>query len=67
VKTLPWMLKQGLRDRTGRQLHVKPGTMLAYDAWLLPEQPGNRDVARWASPANGYVSRLTTIFPDHGL
>ena len=46
VKTLPWMLKQaGYATALVGKLHVKPLALLDYDAWLLPEQAGNRDVA----------------------
>jgi N-sulfoglucosamine sulfohydrolase len=56
VKTLPWMLKQsGYATAIVGKLHVKPEALLAYDAWLLPEQPGNRDVAAMGHAAGKWI------------
>lgn len=56
VKTLPWMLKQtGYATAIVGKLHVKPEAQLAYDAWLLPEQPGNRDVAAMGHAAGKWI------------
>lgn len=56
VKTLPWMLKQaGYATAIVGKLHVKPEAALAYDAWLLPEQPGNRDVAAMGHAAGRWM------------
>lgn len=56
VKTLPWMLKQaGYATSIVGKLHVKPEALLAYDAWLLPEQPGNRDVATMSHAAGKWI------------
>jgi N-sulfoglucosamine sulfohydrolase len=56
VKTLPWMLKQsGYATAIVGKLHVKPEAQLAYDAWLLPEQPGNRDVAAMGHAAGQWM------------
>jgi len=56
VKTLPWMLKQGgYATALVGKLHVKPESLLAYDAWLLPEQPGNRDVAAMGHAAGKWL------------
>jgi N-sulfoglucosamine sulfohydrolase len=53
VKTLPWMLKQaGYATAIVGKLHVKP---ITYDAWLLPEQPGNRDVAAMAHASGKWI------------
>ena len=72
VKTLPWMLKQaGYATALVGKLHVKPEPMLAYDAWLLPEQPGNRDVAamdhaagRWIREQGDKPFFLTMAYSD---
>jgi N-sulfoglucosamine sulfohydrolase len=46
IKTLPWMLQQsGYRTALVGKKHVKPDSLLPYDAWLAPELPGIRDVA----------------------
>lgn len=56
VKTLPWMLKQhGYATALVGKLHVKPEAQLAYDAWLLPEQAGNRDVAAMGHAAGEWM------------
>lgn len=56
VKTLPWMLKQhGYATALVGKLHVKPEAALAYDAWLLPEQAGNRDVAAMGHAAGQWI------------
>jgi N-sulfoglucosamine sulfohydrolase len=56
VKTLPWMLKHaGYATAIIGKLHVKPEAQLAYDAWLLPEQPGNRDVAAMGHAAGKWI------------
>jgi N-sulfoglucosamine sulfohydrolase len=56
VKTLPWMLKQhGYATSLVGKLHVKPEAQLAYDAWLLPEQAGNRDVAAMGHAAGQWM------------
>lgn len=56
VKTLPWMLKQhGYATSLVGKLHVKPEAALAYDAWLLPEQAGNRDVAAMGHAAGQWI------------
>ena len=56
VKTLPWMLKQsGYATALVGKLHVKPEALLAYDAWLLPEQAGNRDVAAMGHAAGKWI------------
>lgn len=56
VKTLPWMLKQhGYATALVGKLHVKPEAALAYDAWLLPEQAGNRDVAAMGHAAGQWM------------
>lgn len=56
VKTLPWMLKQaGYATAIVGKLHVKPEILLDYDAWLLPEQPGIRDVAAMAHEAGEWI------------
>jgi N-sulfoglucosamine sulfohydrolase len=56
VKTLPWMLKQsGYATAIVGKLHVKPVALLDYDAWLLPEQAGNRDVAAMGHAAGRWI------------
>lgn len=56
VKTLPWMLKQaGYATAIVGKLHVKPEILLDYDAWLLPERPGQRDVAAMAHAAGQWI------------
>ena len=56
VKTLPWMLKQaGYATALVGKLHVKPEASLAYDAWLLPEQPLVRDVAAMGHAAGRWI------------
>lgn len=56
VKTLPWMLKQaGYATSLVGKLHVKPEALLDYDAWLLPEQAGNRDVAAMGHAAGRWI------------
>jgi N-sulfoglucosamine sulfohydrolase len=56
VKTLPWMLKRsGYRTALVGKKHVKPDAALPYDAWLAPEQPGNRDVAHMAHLAGRWI------------
>jgi N-sulfoglucosamine sulfohydrolase len=56
VRTLPWMLKQaGYATAIVGKLHVKPLAALAYDAWLLPEKPGDRDVAAMARAAGTWM------------
>lgn len=56
LKTLPWMLKQhGYATALVGKLHVKPEAALAYDAWLLPEQAGNRDVAAMGHAAGQWI------------
>ena len=56
VKTLPWMLKQaGYATALVGKLHVEPEALLDYDAWLLPEQPGNRDVAAMGHAAGRWL------------
>lgn len=56
VKTLPWMLKQhGYATALVGKLHVKPEAALAYDAWLLPEKAGNRDVAAMGHAAGAWM------------
>lgn len=72
VKTLPWMLRQaGYATALVGKLHVKPEPLLAYDAWLLPEQPGNRDVAamghaagHWIREQGGKPFFLTMAYSD---
>ena len=72
VKTLPWMLKQaGYATALVGKLHVKPESRLAYDAWLLPEQPLVRDVAamghaagRWMRERGGQPFFLTVAYSD---
>jgi len=56
VQTLPWMLKQaGYATALVGKLHVKPLALLDYDAWLLPEQAGNRDVAAMGHAAGHWM------------
>ena len=72
VKTLPWMLKQaGFRTALVGKKHVKPDALLPYDAWLVPEQPGIRDVAvmaheagRWIKAQSGTPFFLTVGYSD---
>jgi N-sulfoglucosamine sulfohydrolase len=72
VKTLPWMLKEtGYATAIVGKLHVKPEALLAYDAWLLPEQAGNRDVAamghaagKWIRQRSGKPFFLTVGYSD---
>lgn len=63
VKTLPWMLKQsGYATAIVGKLHVKPEAQLAYDAWLLPEKPGDRDVAAMAHAAGKWMRAQSKPF-----
>jgi N-sulfoglucosamine sulfohydrolase len=56
IKTLPWMLKQaGYRTALVGKKHVKPDSLLPYDAWLAPELPGIRDVANMAHLAGDWI------------
>lgn len=56
VTTLPAMLQQaGYATALVGKKHVKPEPMLPYDAWLAPEQPGNRDVAFMAREAGRWL------------
>lgn len=56
VRTLPWMLKQaGYATALVGKKHVRPDAALPYDAWLAPEQPGNRDVAFMAQEAGRWL------------
>jgi len=72
VKTLPWMLKQaGYATALVGKSHVEPQSLLAYDAWLLPERPGDRDVAamahaagRWMRQQQGKPFFLTMAYSD---
>ena len=72
VRTLPWMLKQhGYATALVGKLHVKPEAQLDYDAWLLPEQSGNRDVAamghaagQWMRAQGGKPFFLTMAYSD---
>ena len=72
VRTLPWMLKQhGYATALVGKLHVKPEAQLDYDAWLLPEQAGNRDVAamghaagQWMRAQGGKPFFLTMAYSD---
>jgi N-sulfoglucosamine sulfohydrolase len=72
VKTLPWMLKQaGYATALVGKLHVKPESLLAYDAWLLPEQSLVRDVAamghaagRWMRERGDQSFFLTVAYSD---
>lgn len=53
VKTIPWMLKQaGYATCLVGKKHVKP---LEYDAWLVPEESGKRDVAIMAHEAGRWI------------
>jgi N-sulfoglucosamine sulfohydrolase len=56
IKTLPWMFRQaGYRTALVGKKHVKPETLLPYDAWLAPELPGVRDVARMGHLAGQWM------------
>jgi N-sulfoglucosamine sulfohydrolase len=56
IKTLPWMLQQaGYRTALVGKKHVKPDSLLPYDAWLAPELPGIRDVASMAHLASQWI------------
>lgn len=56
VKTLPWMLKQaGYATALVGKKHVKPDGLLPYDAWLVPEESGKRDVAVMAHEAGRWI------------
>jgi N-sulfoglucosamine sulfohydrolase len=56
VRTLPWMLKQaGYATALVGKKHVRPDELLPYDAWLAPEQPGNRNVAFMAHEAGRFL------------
>ncbi|MFT4197183.1 MAG: sulfatase [Pseudoxanthomonas sp.] len=56
VRTLPWMLGQaGYATAIVGKLHVKPEELLAWGDWLLPERPGDRDVAAMARAAGGWM------------
>jgi N-sulfoglucosamine sulfohydrolase len=56
IRTLPWMLQQsGYRTALVGKKHVKPDALLPYDAWLAPELPGIRDVARMAHLAGQWM------------
>ncbi|HEY2782310.1 MAG TPA: sulfatase [Steroidobacteraceae bacterium] len=56
IKTLPWMLqKSGYRTALVGKKHVKPDALLPYDAWLAPELPGIRDVARMGHLAGQWI------------
>ena len=56
IRTLPWMLqKAGYRTALVGKKHVKPDALLPYDAWLAPEMPGIRDVARMAHLAGQWI------------
>jgi N-sulfoglucosamine sulfohydrolase len=56
IKTLPWMLqKAGYRTALVGKKHVKPDALLPYDAWLAPELPGIRDVARMGHLAGQWI------------
>jgi N-sulfoglucosamine sulfohydrolase len=56
VKTVPWMLKQvGYATALVGKKHVKPDALLPYDAWLAPEESGNRDVAFMAHEAGRWL------------
>jgi N-sulfoglucosamine sulfohydrolase len=56
VKTLPWMLKQaGYRTALVGKNHVRPEAALPYDAWLEPERPGIRDVAKMAKVSGEWM------------
>jgi N-sulfoglucosamine sulfohydrolase len=64
VRTLPWMLKQaGYATALVGKKHVKPDALLPYDAWLVPERPGIRDVALMAHEAGRWMrAQLSTPF-----
>jgi N-sulfoglucosamine sulfohydrolase len=63
VKTLPWMMGQaGYATAIVGKLHVKPLAALAYDAWLLPEKPGDRDVAAMARAAGQWMRAQSKPF-----
>jgi len=63
VRTLPWMLGQaGYATAIVGKLHVKPLAALAYDAWLLPEKPGDRDVAAMARAAGTWMRAQSKPF-----
>lgn len=63
VRTLPWMLEQaGYATALVGKLHVKPVAALAYDDWLLPERPGDRDVAAMAHAAGRWMRAQTKPF-----
>jgi N-sulfoglucosamine sulfohydrolase len=63
VRTLPWMLKQaGYATAIVGKLHVKPLAALPYDAWLLPEKPGDRDVAAMARAAGKWMRAQSKPF-----
>lgn len=72
IRTLPWMLKQsGYATAIVGKLHVKPAASLAYDDWLLPERPGDRDVAgmahaagQWMRAQSGKPFFITVGFSD---
>jgi N-sulfoglucosamine sulfohydrolase len=56
IKTLPWMLQQsGYRTALVGKKHVKPDALLPYNAWLAPELPGIRDVARMGHLAGQWI------------
>ena len=56
VRTLPWRFKQaGYATGLVGKKHVRPDEALPYDAWLAPEQPGNRDVAFMAREAGRFM------------
>jgi N-sulfoglucosamine sulfohydrolase len=56
IKTLPWMFQQaGYRTALVGKKHVKPDGLLPYDAWLAPEMPGIRDVARMGHLAGEWM------------
>lgn len=72
VKTVPWMLKQaGYATALVGKLHVEPASLLAYDAWLLPERAGDRDVSamghaagRWMREQGSKPFFLTMAYSD---
>ena len=56
VRTLPWRFRQaGYATGLVGKKHVTPDAALPYDAWLAPEQPGNRDVAFMAREAGRFL------------
>ncbi|MEL1265366.1 sulfatase [Pseudoxanthomonas putridarboris] len=56
VRTLPWRFRQaGHATALVGKHHVTPESALPYDAWLAPEQPGNRDVAFMAREAGRFI------------